>query len=489
LAEVDRQLDRDIYRHKTAIHRSALSRPIRLAIDDGLLERGCEVLDYGCGHGDDLRLLFELGYECSGWDPVFKPDGVARESAVVNLGYVVNVIEDEEERRNALRQAWHHTRQVLIVAARLTAHQKDLAAIEFQDGLLTSRNTFQKFYEQLELRQWIESVVQETAVAAGPGVFYVFRDPDRRESFLARRVRCRVRLPRTTSFASRFELNREILQPFISFLESRGRLPIEAEAAHFEEVKQQFGSLKRALRVVVRVIGDETWNRIRVERGDDLLVYLALGKFAGRPRRKHLPADLVADIRAFRQTYKKACNAADELLFSAGRREALEDAFRGSQVGKLTPGGLYLHVSALPSLPAVLRVYEGCATVLIGQVEGANVVKLHRDTPQVSYLSYPAFEEDPHPALAGSLLVNLQSLRVSYRDYSDSMNPPILHRKEMFVTRDDDRWKKFASLTQSEEALGLYEDTARIGTLKIWQEVLREKRVRINGYQAWKEVE
>jgi hypothetical protein len=44
---------------------------------------------------------------------------------VVNLGYVINVIEEAAERADVLREAWALTRKVLIVSARLTvdAHE------------------------------------------------------------------------------------------------------------------------------------------------------------------------------------------------------------------------------------------------------------------------------------------------------------------------------------------------------------------------------
>jgi DNA phosphorothioation-associated putative methyltransferase len=105
-------------------------------------------------------------------------------------------------------------------------------------------------------------------------------------------------------------------------------------------------------------------------------------------------------------------------------------------------------------------------------VEGANVVKLHREAPQVSYLGYPDFDENAHPALLGSLLVNLQTLRVSYRDYSTSDNPPILHRKEEFIMKDDPSHDVFAMLTAEEEKLGLYADTQSIGTAQGWRDTL-----------------
>ena len=78
----------------------------------------------------------------------------------------------------------------------------------------------------------------------------------------------------------------------------------------------------------------------------------------------------------------------------------------------------------VPILPPLLRVYEGCARGYIGVVEGANVVKLHRRVPQISYLAYPHFDHAPHPALMGSLVVHLQTLQVRYMDYRTTDSPP-----------------------------------------------------------------
>jgi DNA phosphorothioation-associated putative methyltransferase len=108
-----------ISRHLTAIHRSELSRPIRLALKDGIIGIDDDVLDYGCGHGDDLERLAALGIACSGWDPTHRPDGERAPSAVVNLGYVVNVIENPEERTQVLRDSWALAQSMLIVSARL----------------------------------------------------------------------------------------------------------------------------------------------------------------------------------------------------------------------------------------------------------------------------------------------------------------------------------------------------------------------------------
>src|SRR3989338_1383923 len=103
-----------IARHKTAISRIEFSRPVKLALTDKILTTEKSFFDYGCGHGDDLRLLGGLGFQAAGWDPVHRPDQERRHAPVVNIGYVVNVIENPAERQDALRRAWALAEQVLI---------------------------------------------------------------------------------------------------------------------------------------------------------------------------------------------------------------------------------------------------------------------------------------------------------------------------------------------------------------------------------------
>ena len=71
---------------------------------------------------------------------------------------------------------------------------------------------------------------------------------------------------------------------------------------------------------------------------------------------------------------------------------------RSSRVGKQTPSALYIHRSRWRSFRP-FQVYEGCARVLAGTVEKANMVKLSVTQPQVSYLGYPRFDRDAHPTL------------------------------------------------------------------------------------------
>jgi DNA phosphorothioation-associated putative methyltransferase len=219
-----------------------------------------------------------------------------------------------------------------------------------------------------------------------------------------------------------------------------------------------------------------------------LLVYLALGRFRRRPPMTALPIGLPRDIRAFFGSYASACRLADDRLFQAGDAEAVDDACRRSAVGKLLPNALYLHRSALESLDPLIRVYEGCARAYLGEVEGANLIKLHRQSGKVSYLVYPDFETDPHPALSRSIKLNVRTREIESSDYAQSANPPVLHRKETFLLPDHPLRAKFERLTRQEERAGLLDETATMGTREGWQKRLQEKGFAIRGHRLTRRV-
>jgi DNA phosphorothioation-associated putative methyltransferase len=473
-----------IARHKTAISRTGLSRPIKLALIDGLLSQAHSVFDYGCGLGDDLRLLRAAGFEGTGWDPVHRPTEALKPSAVVNLGYVINVIEDPRERAEALRRAWGLSQQVLVVSARLTADGRSLGeSQDFADGLLTSRGTFQKFFDQHELRNWIDQSLGVASVPAAPGVFYVFREEEARAAFMAARYHRRVAAPRLTRSAELFQQHQELLTPLMAFIGDRGRLPADDELPNAQAIREVFGTIRKAFRVILRVTDQERWDEVAAERAEDLTIYLALARFDGRPAFGKLPQAMQRDVKEFFSAYTVACAKADEMLFSLGKPGVVDAAGRDSAIGKSLPEALYVHESALDALPPTLRLFEGCARAYIGRVEGANIIKLHRFAFKVSYLSYPDFEDDPHPALTGSVRIDLQTFRVKFRDFRSYANPPILHRKETFLAPDHPLHEKFARLTRLEEQKGLYEETSRIGTRDGWNETLAAKGYAFKGHR------
>ena len=469
--------------HKTAIQRWSLSRPVALALEDGLLSTKTTFFDYGCGRGGDLKRLHEMGVPVSGWDPAYFPDEERTPADVVNLGYVVNVIEDLEERTVALCAAWELAQKLLIVSARLEWEARTVAG-DFQgDGIVTRKRTFQKFFAQNELRDWIQHTTGRSCVAAAPGVFYVFRETSDEQAFTANRLTQPRRVPTVRLSEEDFKRHQDLLQPLMEFISRRGRLPIDLELDVAPQIREIFGGMARAFSLIRRVTGLEQWEAIRHERRDDLLVYLALAAFGKRPKLGQLPDPLRYDIRAFFGTYKAACTEADRLLYSAGNQDAVNRACGQAPVGKILPGALYLHHSALSHLPPLLRVYEGCGRQLAGSVDGITLVKLSRHRPQVSYLVYPDFDRVGHPALAESFVADLPRLNLHHRDYRRSASPPILHRKELLVTEEHPGRARFARLTAREERLGLLVSGDHIGTRAAWRSVLAHRGVTVKGHR------
>ena len=470
--------------HKTAIQRWSLSRPVALALEDGLLSTETTFFDYGCGRGGDLLRLHKMGVRVAGWDPAFFPDEDRAAADVVNLGYVVNVIEDLEERTVALCAAWELAQKLLIVSARLEWEARTLAG-DFQgDGIVTRKRTFQKFFAQEELRDWIQATIGRPCIAAAPGVFYVFRETSDEQAFVAGRLSRPRRVPTVRLGEEAFKRHQDLLQPLMEFVSQRGRIPVDLELEVAPQIKEMFGGMARAFSLIRRVTGADQWETIRLERRDDLLVYLALAAFGKRPKLGQLPADLRHDIRAFFGTYKSACAEADQLLYAAGDQEAVNRACGDAPVGKSLPGALYVHHSALSHLPPLLRIYEGCGRQLAGSVENMTLVKLSRRRPQVSYLVYPDFDRVGHPVLSEAFVADLSRLNLHHRDYRRSANSPILHRKELLVTTEYPARKRFARLTAREHALGLFADPERIGTQEGWRCVLERQGVTVKGHRV-----
>ena len=178
------------------------------------------------------------------------------------------------------------------------------------------------------------------------------------------------------------------------------------------------------------------------------------------------------------------CTEADHLLYSAGDQNAIDQACARAPVGKVLPGALYVHHTALSRLPPLLRVYEGCGRELAGSIDGLTLVKLGRRRPTVSYLLYPEFDRVGHPVLAETFIIDLATLHLHHRDYRRTSNPPILHRKELLVSAEHPGHRRFARLTAREDAFGLLNTGRPIGMRDEWHAVLRERGVSIRGHQV-----
>ena len=146
---------------------------------------------------------------------------------------------------------WDLTQRVLIVAAQVLLAQGN-SQIAYGNEVITSRNTFQKYYDQEELKIYIDQVLGVDAVPAALGIYFVFRDETQAQSFRASRFRSRGTVPKIQLRSKRFEDYQELLAPLMAFMTERGRLPTEGELAEEEALTKEFGNLQRAFQIIVQ---------------------------------------------------------------------------------------------------------------------------------------------------------------------------------------------------------------------------------------------
>lgn len=274
-----------------------------------------------------------------------------------------------------------------------------------------------------------------------------------------------------------------MLAPLMAFVSDRGRLPTAEETQDFASLQVEFGTLRRAFQVVLQATNVQEWDAIADKRRQDLLVYLALSHFSRRPKLREFSSTVQNDIKSLFGGYQQACAAADLMLLSLSNLEFIATRCQASAVGKKLPNSLWVHVSALEALDPLLRLYEGCASRTIGRPQEANVIKFHCRKPKISYLVYPEFDADPHPALCTIMQVDLRDLHVSYRDYDLDDNPPVLHQKDLLVMPDYPLYMKFAKLSRQEADWGLLEDWEKIRDQRGWQKCLEDHCAELKGHR------
>ncbi|QKW32073.1 DNA phosphorothioation-associated putative methyltransferase [Nocardiopsis flavescens] len=463
-------------RRLTAIARRGLSVPARTALLDQQIGKTTTVLDYGCGRGDDLRSLADMGIQVEGWDPVYFPGGKQKVADVVLLTYVLNVIEDPCERRSTLNQAWDLADRVLVVSTRLDWERRRVTGEQFSDGLLTSRNTFQHLFGVNELRSYVQEVTQVRCVSAAPGVVYAFKYDNDRLAYLARRIIPDGSWQESTDATS-------AIAAVVAATEERGRaLKVDEMPDQVVEFLGHFRQ-KEFNRLVRTAVDPEKMKKGAKRSTLDTLLFLALELFNGRGRFMDMPLFVQFDIRAFFSSYAEACKRADRLLLKLRDDSYIRAAMRGSCAGKMTPTSLYVHHRALAELPIVLRLYEHCAAIAAGRPAQWSVVRLQHEGRSVTWFDYPDFDSDPHPRLESSYSVDLATLKTSFTSYLECEDRPLLHRKQEFLSPEDPDVAKYRRLTKAETNAGLYENPGLIRTEQGWEAELRRCGRQLRGHR------
>ncbi|PPS45418.1 HIT family protein [Chroococcidiopsis sp. TS-821] len=92
------------YSHLTAIERTYLSFPAKFLLNNNLLKG--KILDFGCGFGNDVKILRQKGFDITGYDPYYFPNYPQEKFDTILCFYVLNVLFPEEQ-ANILMEVSH----------------------------------------------------------------------------------------------------------------------------------------------------------------------------------------------------------------------------------------------------------------------------------------------------------------------------------------------------------------------------------------------
>lgn len=441
--------DKKIDRHKTAIVRQGLSSPMKILFNKGYLNGEYSVFDYGCGLGDDLAELQANGIDSTGWDPNFRPEADLINADIVNLGFVLNVIEDIVERIEALHNAFELADKMLVVSCMLISESKLAQMTQYKDGVITSRNTFQKYYFQSELQLFIENTLEKSAISIGPGIFIIFKDELEEQSYLSSKTRKQRQwstLNKSQSKSSKvqflLEEHHQLVEDYWNKVLELGRIPALDEFIQTTEINLHFGSPKKLFNVLMNEERKNQFELAKVSRREDYLVYFALGLFMKREAYKCMPEGKKRDIKNLFISHSAAKEEAHELLFQIANYELLQQ--EAAKAAESLPSiynvehSLLIQAKYINELPLLLRIYVGAAAVMYGDWSEADVVKVHLSSGKVTFMVYDNFIQKPIPRITERVKVKLADQDIDYFDYiNEAKRPPLVNKHELMFAYDD----------------------------------------------------
>lgn len=435
IKQIQHKNEKVIDRHKTAISRGDFSKPLQLLMKHNLIDSSKTYFDYGCGLGDDIRALKLNGYDAIGWDPVHAPEQKKRKSEVVNLGFVLNVIEDPVERIEVLENVFNYTKKVLSIAVVTDNAPTAKNLRPYKDGFLTSRDTFQKYFKHEEIQDLIEETLNISAHPVAPGIFFIFKDEKDAQDFLSAKQNRRVDWNKLNLhiYPSKherdaakkellYEKYREDLEKYWEYLLNLGRIPTDNDYPEGKALKEKTNlSDKKLQSWFIERYGQKALEDAFNARRDDLLVYLGLANFKRKVPFSALSNRLQKDMKSFFGSYQSAQIEALQELYKIGNPELIEEKCntlnREKNIGTLDHQALFIKTEELQNLDPILRMYVGVAGLLYGDINDTDQIKIHKLSGKVTFI----IKNNPE-LKAGEYLrvkVNLRNQKADYYWHKD----------------------------------------------------------------------
>jgi DNA phosphorothioation-associated putative methyltransferase len=108
-------------------------------------------------------------------------------------------------------------------------------------------------------------------------------------------------------------------------------------------------------------------------------------------------------------------------------------------------------------LPAALRCYVGCGAKLYGDVDTADLIKIHVRSGKLTLLFYDDFDSSPLPRLRERIKINMRSQRIDFFEHTSDREHQLLYLKSRYISTEYPGYERQKHFDDALAELGLFD--------------------------------
>ena len=214
---------------------------------------------------------------------------------------------------------------------------------------------------------------------------------------------------------------------------------LEELPRYFRQQLEKSGlSYQEAFNGATKLISDQDLEKGRKKK-EQLNCFCYVPVSTGRPKYGDLSPALQKDVN-FTWLCKNCRGNSKRIAFSFGNEELiLRKAADASQkkLGVLDEAKFTFLCSKFAELPIHLRGIVNIAERLAGNIDEANIIRIHIDSKKVSYLCVEEIDRNALPKIASRTIVNLRNQSVKRFTHTDIGYEKVLYQKSKFMVGNE----------------------------------------------------
>jgi DNA phosphorothioation-associated putative methyltransferase len=175
------------------------------------------------------------------------------------------------------------------------------------------------------------------------------------------------------------------------------------------------------------------------------------------------------------------------LLFSVGDpstiAKACEQASKNGWGFLDRDHSLQLDAGLIDRLPAPLRVYIGCGEMLYGDIDDADVVKIHLQSGKLTLLKYEDYHASALPRLKQRIKIRLRDQYIEFFDYGGEYPTQCLYLKSRLMSPDQNDYQRQKNFDDALAKIPTIDLSGYGPTIEEFQRLLFNTNKRIRGFE------